>query len=157
MNLFLLNLLLTFLWMFMWGSFDFFTLLAGFVLGGLLLTVVTAPFFTKPYGIRSFRYVSFFVYFIRILVKSNWTVAKIILTPGWTQRPRIVRYPVAHMTDLQITLLANVITLTPGTLSLDVSDDRRWLYVHCMSAEDRDAAIRDIDELRDRILRDLFT
>ena len=60
------------------------------------------------------------------------------------------------MTDLQITTLANAITLTPGTLSVDVSDDNHDLYVHCMYAKNREDAVLDINELRDRIMTELF-
>jgi multicomponent Na+:H+ antiporter subunit E len=58
--------------------------------------------------------------------------------------PGIVSVPLDVTTDLEITILANVISLTPGTLSLDVSDDRKVLYVHSMYIKDREDFIRSI-------------
>jgi multicomponent Na+:H+ antiporter subunit E len=59
-------------------------------------------------------------------------------------RPAIIAYPLTVTTDAQITLLANMITLTPGTLSVDVSDDRKWLYVHAIDVASKEALIGDI-------------
>jgi multicomponent Na+:H+ antiporter subunit E len=56
-------------------------------------------------------------------------------------KPGIVKIPLTANTDLEITLLANLISLTPGTLSLDVSDDRKVLYVHAMYVKDREQFI----------------
>jgi len=61
-------------------------------------------------------------------------------------RPGIVAVPLDAETDAEITLLANLLTLTPGTLSLDVSADRRFLYVHMMYIEDADVARRQIKD-----------
>ena len=63
-------------------------------------------------------------------------------------RPGVVAIPLDAETDAEITLLANLITLTPGTLSLDVSDDRRVLYIHAMYVDD-------VEELR-RSIKDGF-
>lgn len=102
------------------------------------------------------RAAAFLFYFIRILIIANWQVAVEALRPNGRQSPRMVRYDVTGMTDLQITFLANAITLTPGTLVVDISDDRRLLYVHCMFGADREASIRELDDLRHRLLRGLF-
>src|SRR5690606_38861513 len=59
-------------------------------------------------------------------------------------KPAIIAFPLTVTSDREITLLANLITLTPGTLSIDVSEDRKVLYVHAISVEDREALIRDI-------------
>jgi multicomponent Na+:H+ antiporter subunit E len=158
MSLFLLNFMLAVLWMLMWGLFDIYSLIGGFILGYLLLGIVSRTLTDEGagYGVKGWKLFSFAVYFIRILVKSNLIVAKEIITPGFQMTPRFIRYPLHGLTDTQITTLANAITLTPGTLSADVSEDKRYLYVHCMYAQDRQAAVKDIDELRDRILDEVF-
>lgn len=160
------------LWCLLWGQADPWVFLAGLVIGVALVLLLrrvlggeppsTPPGRATPVtGVGAFfnrvgRLVLFGAYFVKILVKSNWVVAKVVLSGKWDQQPRIIRYSVEDMTDLQVTVLANAITLTPGTLSMDVSEDGKFLYVHCMSAADRDAAIKDLDELRDRILREVF-
>ena len=71
-----------------------------------------------------------------------WTVS-----PLRRLRPAILYVPIdPDMTDAEITTLANVITLTPGTLTLDVTEDRRALRVHCMHAPDVDAVRREIQQ-----------
>ena len=59
-------------------------------------------------------------------------------------RPGIIAVPIEARTDLEITTLANLVSLTPGTLSLDVSGDRRTLYVHAMFVDDPESIHRDI-------------
>jgi multicomponent Na+:H+ antiporter subunit E len=82
--------------------------------------------------------------FLRELVLSALRVAWLVVQPRPRLHPGIVAYPLTVTTDAQITLLANMITLTPGTLSLDVSDDRRTLYVHAIDVTDREVLIGDI-------------
>jgi multicomponent Na+:H+ antiporter subunit E len=90
------------------------------------------------------------------LVRSAISVAGLALRPKLQLRPAIIAYPLTVTTDAQITLLANMITLTPGTLSMDVSDDRKTLYIHAIDAPDRTAAIGKIAAgFETRVLRAL--
>lgn len=82
--------------------------------------------------------------FLRELVLSAVKVGWLALQPRLRLRPAIIAYPLTVTTDAQITLLANMITLTPGTLSVDVSDDRRWLYIHAIDVPSREALVGDI-------------
>ncbi len=75
------------------------------------------------------------------LVLSALKVSWLAVQPKIAIRPAIVAHPLTVTTDAQITLLANMITLTPGTLSVDVSDDRKTLYIHAIDTESRDALI----------------
>jgi multicomponent Na+:H+ antiporter subunit E len=156
MRFFLLNLLLAILWMFMWGAFDAYTLLAGFVLGYLLLGLAGKTITGGNYGRRGWDLLSFAFYFIRILVKANWQVARIVLSPSMPIAPRLLRYDVNHLTPAQITTLANAITLTPGTLVVDIDPGGSHLYIHCIAAADGQQAVRELDELRDRLLKEVF-
>ena len=92
--------------------------------------------------------------FVKELILSALRVAWLAVQPRIALRPAIVAYPLTVTTDAQITLLANMITLTPGTLSVDVSDDRKWLYVHAIDIESREALIGSIAAgFETRILR----
>jgi multicomponent Na+:H+ antiporter subunit E len=82
--------------------------------------------------------------FVKELVLSALNVAWLALQPRLVLRPGLIAYPLTVTTDLQITLLANLITLTPGTLSIDVSDDRRTLYIHAIDVPSREALIGSI-------------
>ena len=79
-----------------------------------------------------------------------------IVTPGLRMTPRIIRYDVADLTPVEVTTLANAITLTPGTLTMDVDERGDTLYIHCMYADDRDAAVAELDDLRRRLMEGVF-
>ena len=70
------------------------------------------------------------LFYLKELVAASLRVAYEVLTPKDHMKPAVVAIPLDAETDLEITLLANFITLTPGTLSIDVSKDRKTLYVH---------------------------
>jgi multicomponent Na+:H+ antiporter subunit E len=164
MTLFLVNLVLAGLWVFLWGSLNFYTLLVGLVLGYLAIALFTRATARgraarAEYVGRISNALSFAWYFAKALVRSNLEIAKEILSPGLGITPRIVRYDVTGLGDGQIVTLASAITLTPGTLVVDSitdADGRRTLYIHTMYAQDRDAAVAEIDALRDRMEEQLF-
>jgi multicomponent Na+:H+ antiporter subunit E len=90
------------------------------------------------------RWLSLIALFARELILSGLRVAWLAVQPKLRIRPAIIAHPLTLTTDAQITLLANMITLTPGTLSVDVSADRRFLYIHAIDIESKDALIGDI-------------
>ena len=156
MRMFFINVLLAIVWMFMWASFEPYTFVVGLLVGYAVLGLLSRTLAEETYGGKLWRLMRFLVYFIRILVKANWDVAKAVLKPGFGEQSRIIRYPVGDLDDVQLTVLANAITLTPGTLSMDVSNDKQWLYIHSMIGHDRQAVMNDIDDLRQRILEDFL-
>lgn len=143
-NRFLANLLLTFIWVALTGDFDFANVLFGFVLSYFLLWVITRGSGNARYFKLMPRLVAFFFFFLYELVKANLQVAYEVITPNLNMTPGIVAVPLDVKSDFQITMLANLITLTPGTLSLDVSEDRKVLYVHSMYIKDREEFIKSI-------------
>lgn len=88
--------------------------------------------------------VRFALFFAWELVVANLRVAWLVMNPRAHLRPAIVALPLDVRSDAAIQLLAATITLTPGTLSIDVSGDRRTLYVHVVDVgDDVDAFVRD--------------
>ncbi|WP_060605991.1 Na+/H+ antiporter subunit E [Aureimonas altamirensis] len=85
-----------------------------------------------------------FIVFFRELMISSLAVARAAFARNPATRSAIVAVPVTLKTDLGITTLANMITLTPGTCSLHVSDDRNWIYVHALDAPDTEGVVRGI-------------
>lgn len=79
-------------------------------------------------------------YFLWEVVKSNVAVALLVIRPRLDLKPGILAYPLTVRRPGQITALANMITLTPGTLSVEVSEDHKVLYIHCLDASDPEAA-----------------
>lgn len=141
MNGLLLNLILALVWAAVSGDFSAQNLTIGFGLGFVILLLMRRVVGVPLYGRRALRVVGLLAFFVWELLKANLRVAAEVLHPRLTIRPGVVMIPLDVKTEAQITLLANLITLTPGTLSLDVSADRRVLYVHALS-------IRDPEELR---------
>lgn len=74
----------------------------------------------------------FFFFYAKEIIVANLRIAYDVLTPRHRMTPGIIALPLDVQTDLEIISLANLITMTPGTLSLDISSDRRTLYVHAM-------------------------
>ena len=132
-------------------------LAVGLVAGYLLLWLV-ARFQRKQvkYIIKTPLFFSFLAYYAWELLKSNAVILYEILTPGLDMRPGVIGIPIRAKTDLEITILANLITMTPGTLSLDISPDRRTLYIHAMYIHDPEALRKDIQENLERRVLELF-
>lgn len=102
------------------------------------------------------RAIGFAVFFARELLLANLRVAWLILRPRRRLRPAIVAVPLDVRSDLAIQLLATTITLTPGTLSLDVASDRRTLYVHVIDVgADVDGFVRDLKATFERRIKEL--
>lgn len=156
MMLFLLNIMLAVLWCFTWGSFSFYTLITGFVLGYMVLGLYSRAGAMESYGRKARDLARFSLYFLRILISANLQIAWEILTPPHRVSPRIVRLDVTGMTAVQRTILANMINLTPGTLVVDISEEKETFYVHCMYARDRDAALQSLKDLKQRLLTEVL-
>ena len=84
------------------------------------------------------KLVALFAFFLGELVISSMRIAWDVLTPRAYRAPGIVAVPLDAQSDTEIATVANLISLTPGSLSVDVSSDRRTLYVHSMFAGDPD-------------------
>lgn len=97
----------------------------------------------------------FGVIFLRELVLANVKVAREVVTPGFQMQAGIVRVPTDCRTDLEMLLFANTITMTPGTLSLEVDTDTRDLYVHTLYVTSRDTFVADMRRIERVLLKAL--
>ena len=86
----------------------------------------------------------FILFYIKEIIVSNLRVAQDVLTPRHRMKPGVVAVPLEAGTDLEISIFANLITMTPGTLSLDVSDDKKTLYVHVMYIDDPEHMVKEL-------------
>lgn len=144
MRLFIANMILALVWCAVTGSFTALNFLFGFVLGIFALMLIRREMKTVGYISRSRRIASLILLFIKELALSAWKVAVLVASPKMEIKPGIFAFPLTVDRDFEITLLANLITLTPGTLSVDVSEDRRFLYVHALDCSDPAGTKRDI-------------
>ncbi|MEZ4512000.1 MAG: Na+/H+ antiporter subunit E [Chloroflexota bacterium] len=136
----LLNVFMALAWVALTGEFTPGNFVTGLVLAYLVLvlTEVTTGRQTG-YVQRVWLLVKFIAFFLKELVLSTLRVARWVLTPRLTMRPAVVAVPLTITTDAQITLLGNMITLTPGTLTLDVAGDQSCIYVHVFNVDDIEA------------------
>lgn len=146
----LLNLVLALVWMTMVGSFTGTNFLVGFLVGYFIIRMVQPVIETAHPVWRLWRILELGLYFVRELFRASIQVAVDALTPEPRLEAGVIALPLDLDRDEEITFLANLISLTPGTLSLDVSEDRRTLYIHVMYIKNRD-----IDAERARIKREL--
>lgn len=140
----LLNLILAITWAAITGDFSAFNLALGFVLGFVILLFADRANEQRQYLTLFIRVLDFAIFFIVDFVLANIRMAYAVLFPSRTIRPGIVAIPLDAKTDLEIMLMANLISLTPGTFSIDVSTDRRTLYIHEMYIDDVEMLRHDV-------------
>lgn len=156
MKLFLANILLAFAWGAVSGSLSELNLAFGFVLGFLALMLIREQVGSLSYVTRVKRILALLALFLKELALSAWKVAVLVASPKLDVKPGILALPLDVDRDGEITLLANLITLTPGTLSIDVSDDHKMLFIHAIDCSDPDGIRRDIKEGFERRIMEAF-
>ncbi len=83
-------------------------------------------------------------FFLLELVKANIQVVRAVIAPNRNLKPAIVKIPLDVKSDMAISFLANMITLTPGTLTLEVSKNRKYLFVHVLSTDNAEQTVEEI-------------
>lgn len=103
-------------------------------------------FYNKKAFYKTPEIVLLVLFYLKELAMASIRVAYDVVTPKDHMKPAVIAIPLEAKTDLEITLLANFITLTPGTLSIDVSEDRKTLYIHevYVRAGDKDKIVEEI-------------
>ncbi len=157
MSLFLSNILISLFWALLTGRVSIGNLTIGFLLGYAALSLLYPTTELKTsYFQKTLQLIRFTLVFIRELLVSTWRVAMDVVKPLPLMRPGVVGIPLDAETDLEITMLANIISLTPGTLSLDVSEDRKTLYIHAMYVINPDDLRKEIKNGLERRLLELL-
>jgi len=148
----LLNILVAVVWYALQPAHTPGSLILGFCVGFALLALIF-----RPYGRRAWAALAFVLFLLGAIVRSSVQVASVVLRPTLRLDQGIVAIPLTVTSDFEIATLATAITLTPGTLSVDVGHDahgRQVLYVHNLVVGDPDAMRREIkEEFEGRILR----
>ena len=152
MKALLSNLGIGVLWVLISGNFTTLNLLFGFALGYGLLGLLHSQDKDTPYFRKGRQLTVFVVRFLWEMITASLKVAYDVLTPRNYMTPRIIAYELEAKTDMEITLFANAVSLTPGTLSLDVSEDRKVLQIHAMYVDDEAALVKSIRETLERPL-----
>lgn len=141
MNNFLLNVLLATVWMLINGNFGMTHFIIGFVIGYFCLWL-TQPFkHDSGYFRRFIGVIQLIALFLYELIMSVGAVLWEVITPGNQSDPDIIHVPLDVRSDFEISILAMLVSLTPGSLCLDVSQDRKYLIIHAMFGSNHDEVI----------------
>lgn len=152
----LLSLTLLLVWLLLVNDMSLGHWLLGALLGWLI-PLLTQVFWINPPRIR--KPLKLCLFLLRILgdiVIANLQVAKLILGPSARLRPAFVEIPMLLEDELALTMLASIISLTPGTVSADLSDDRKILLVHSLDVDDEAALVEQIKHRYEAPLLEVF-
>lgn len=156
MVIFILNMLLAIAWAALLGEFSSINLVAGFLFGYFALWLMQFLMDTSEYFVKIRQIFELLLLFLWELVLANMRVAYSVLAPFSSMRPGVIAIPLDLKSDIGITTLANMITLTPGTLSVDVSDDRKTIYVHGMHVDNLEEFRKEIKDGFERKVMEVF-
>ncbi|WP_026958706.1 MULTISPECIES: Na+/H+ antiporter subunit E [Aliagarivorans] len=139
--------------------------LHGFTPGHILLGTVLAiaiPIIVAPlrvqqvYAKKPLLALRYLLVLLGDIVVSNIDVAKRVLQSNRKLRPAFIAFPVELEPPLPLTILTSSISLTPGTVSVELSKDRKWLYIHVLHLDDEQEMIAHIKQRYERPLREVF-
>lgn len=139
---------LVFVWVALWGDFT-----PGNAVGGVLVATALLVMFPDAgpsgrFAVRPFAALHFLGHFIYKLVEANAVVAWEVITPNNEGvNEGIVAVPVTGASDAVVTILANAISLTPGTLTLEVRDDPPMLFIHVLHLRSIEQTRADVKRL----------
>ena len=139
----ILNLLIAVIWMFFF-SCSIPHLLFGYFIGTVLLFILSRFLPSTFYLKRVWALIVLNLLFVKELIMANLDVLRWVYKPKLDMQSGILALPTELENHWEITLLANLITLTPGTLSIDISDDNNYIYVHAIDLPDVNEAIHKI-------------
>ena len=147
---------LAFIWLLLNNSFAPGQILLGLLLG-CAIPRFTMSFWPERVRIRHpaalIRFLAVFLYDVLI---ANLAVARLILAGPRVLRPAFIVVPLDLKNELALSMLANTICLTPGTVSAKLSDDRQRLLIHALDADDPEAVVTTIKERFEKPLKEIF-
>jgi multicomponent Na+:H+ antiporter subunit E len=151
----LLNLVIAFIWMFLNSSWDGVTFFKGYLIGLVLIFVLERLLPQQFYLKKVWAIFKLLVLFLKELLFSSITVLRLIIRPKLDIRPGIFSLPTELKSDWEITLLSCLITLTPGTLTLDISPDGKTLYIHAMDIPNDEEVVMQIKDTFEKAIMEV--
>ncbi|WP_010251420.1 Na+/H+ antiporter subunit E [Myroides injenensis] len=155
---FLLNLLLALVWVALTGQLNYSNFIFGSVLGFFILWILVrrSKPHEKEYFYRVPKILTFILYFLYDMLQANLQVAIDVVTPNYHTTPGIIKYYIDAKTDFEITMLTNIIALTPGTMVIDIADDKSYIYIHTMYLRDKDVFIKRMKDRTEKKLLEIL-
>ena len=156
MTAFVINLLLTGLWILVTADASPLNAAMGFVIGYALLAWLWPRAMGRSYIRKLPAAIVFTFYITWAVIRSSVAVASAVLFARPKIEPAFLHLSLEDLSDAEITLLANLITLTPGTVAVDLTEDRSEMILHVMFAHDPEAVRKDIKQNFERPIRNLL-
>lgn len=150
-----LNVILGITWMLLKNSYMPVDFLKGYIMGLIIIFLFRRFFPTRFYLKPVFSFIHLLLVFIKELILSNIAVLKVVLSPKLNMKPGVFALPIELTKDWEIFLLSSMITLTPGTLVMKVSNDHKKLYVHAMHTPDVEDSINGIKNSFERLIKEV--
>lgn len=151
-----LSLMLLIVWLLMNNSVSAGQILLGLIFALLIPLGTSSMRKSQPTLKRPFTAVKYLLLLMGDIIVSNVEVAIQVLGPIGKITPGFIAIPLDITHDLPITLLASSISLTPGTVSIEVSEDKQWLYVHVLNLVDEAETIARIKQRYETPLKEIF-
>jgi len=139
-----LNLIIAFVWMFLNNAWNGVGFLTGYLLGLLLIGSMRRFFPHRLYIVRVWAIIKLIALLFKELVRASIEVIRQIVKPKLDIRPGIFTYQTQLSSDWEVTLLCLLISLTPGSLPLEISGNQRKLFIHALDIKDEQKMSDDI-------------
>ncbi|MCT4795498.1 MULTISPECIES: Na+/H+ antiporter subunit E [Exiguobacterium] len=150
-----LNTVIAIMWAVLWNSYTGVDFLLGYIVGIFILFVLRRFLHFDFYMRRVFAAFKLIALFIKELIMSNIDVVKVLLSPKFDIEPGIIEVPTQLKSDWELTLLASLISLTPGTLSMDFAEDKKSIFVHSIHVPDKEQMIREIHDTFEKAIMEV--
>ncbi|KMQ75789.1 Na+/H+ antiporter subunit E [Marinobacter subterrani] len=150
-----LSVLLFTTWQFLSNGVSGASVVMGLVLAWLIPQITSGFWPERPVFVKAWRVPAYLLRLVQDIIVASFSVARLILSPR-PPRPVFVAYPLSLEHPLAITILASTISLTPGTVSADVSDDQKTLLVHTLDADSAQEVIDAIHNRYEKPLMEMF-
>lgn len=151
----LLNFFIAIVWMLLSSSMSVTSFVVGYLIGLILIFMMRRFFPGRFYTARLWAAFKLTLIFFRELTLSNISVLRLVIRPKLNIQPMIFALPTDLKHSWEITLLSSLITLTPGTIVLNVSDDQRTLYIHAIDVDDVEEAIDSIKNSFEKAIKEV--
>lgn len=153
----LANILLAVAWAALQGELSLSNLVIGYFIGYVVLAALSrGGVLPRGYRKRVRAVFSLAWFLFRAFIAANARMAVDVFLPQRALHPSVLRVPLDAEDDYEILMLVTLINLTPGTIALDVSNDRKFLFLHVMHAPDPEAVRAEIKNSFERRVLDIF-
>jgi len=154
---FVVTLIIAGVWMFLQQTLAWENFVVGFLIGLVVMSFAVRRLDTPFYMHRVLAFVKLAVIFLAEVVRSSVRVSYLILHPKLPVSPGLVAVPLDVTSDEAITMFAGMITMAPGSISVELSDDRKYLFVHALEAGDPHKAAAFFKNAFERHILEVFS